>query len=98
MLTDRKPWATYELTSLRVMRKGDPRSALAIKGDHNATAVWRRISAAVVQLANTIPPDPRADRTVPETIGRPPSPPGINLASDNVLSHQQDRSAAVSTL
>jgi hypothetical protein len=31
---------------------------LASNGDHNGEAVWRRITDAVVQLANKVPPGP----------------------------------------
>jgi hypothetical protein len=31
---------------------------LAAEGDHDGTNTWRRIIAAVEQLANTVPPDP----------------------------------------
>jgi hypothetical protein len=31
---------------------------LAFAGDDNGAAVWRRITAAVAQLANTTPPGP----------------------------------------
>ena len=31
---------------------------LVVAGDEDGAAVWRRITAAVAQLANTIPPGP----------------------------------------
>jgi hypothetical protein len=31
---------------------------LAAEGDHNGAAVWRRITAAVAELANKVPPGP----------------------------------------
>ena len=31
---------------------------LAAEGDHDGADTWRRITAAVVQLANTTPPGP----------------------------------------
>jgi hypothetical protein len=31
---------------------------LAADGDHNGAAIWRRITDAVTQLANKIPPGP----------------------------------------
>jgi hypothetical protein len=31
---------------------------LAAEGDHHGVSTWRRITAAVVQLANNVPPGP----------------------------------------
>jgi hypothetical protein len=50
---------------------------LAADGDHDGASTWRRITVAVEQLANNVPPGPVTDRNGPETVG--PPPPGVLL-------------------
>ena len=39
-------------------QSADPAHELAADGDHDGADTWRRISAAVAQLANNTPPGP----------------------------------------
>jgi hypothetical protein len=51
LLLKRYGHAALEQSDLRV-------DELTAAGDHNGADTWRRISAAVIQLANTAPPGP----------------------------------------
>ena len=47
----RRCWLTFAAAALVT-------GELVAQDDHNGAAVWRRITDAVVQLANTTPPGP----------------------------------------
>jgi hypothetical protein len=56
-------WRTATLMLKRYREKALEQSAtraeeLAADGDHDAADTWRRITGAVEQLANTVPPGP----------------------------------------
>ena len=56
-------WRVANLVLKRYGDEADIESAiraeeLAEEGDHNGAAVWRRVTDAIGQLANTTPPGP----------------------------------------
>jgi len=56
-------WRAAQLMLKRYDEKALEESAaraddLALAGDENGTATWRRIMVAVIQLANKVPPSP----------------------------------------
>jgi hypothetical protein len=57
--TNRNFWRVHwPAAALMLKRYGDKALERAADGDHDGADTWRRITAAVEQLANTTPPGP----------------------------------------